>query len=167
MTGSRRPSQKLGNFARGIILSLCVVVFDQTSKFFIIEILADPPRVIPVTPFFNLALGFNRGVSFGLLGDLGPRGPLILSLLAVAIVGYFLYWLWKTKSFLESTGISLIIGGAVGNVVDRVRTGAVTDFLDFFVGSYHWPAFNLADAGIVAGAAIIIVRPFFDSQRGN
>lgn len=160
MTGDREFSLKRKRFGIWLLGSSIVLLFDQVTKSFMIELLMNPPRVIPVTPFFNLALGFNRGVSFGLLNNLGPWGPIVLSSLAVVIVGVLIVWLWKTERAIDGAAISLIIGGALGNLLDRIRVGAVTDFLDFFVGVYHWPAFNLADTGIFIGASLLIIQSF-------
>lgn len=164
---SRVRSSKLRGFGIGLLISLLALVLDQASKLIMIEILSSPSRIIPVTPFFNLVLGFNRGVSFGFLGGLGSWGPVVLSSLAIVIVGFLFIWLWKAERALDGAAISLIIGGALGNVLDRVRVGAVTDFLDFFVGPYHWPAFNLADTGIFIGAGILIVQSFRPVGKTN
>ncbi|HBF18438.1 MAG TPA: signal peptidase II, partial [Verrucomicrobiales bacterium] len=110
-------------------------------------------------------LGFNRGVSFGLLNDLGSWGPIVLSSLAVVIVGFLLVWLWKSERTIDRMAISLVIGGALGNLMDRIRVGAVTDFLDFYVGAYHWPAFNLADTSIFVGAGLLIFQSFCFSRE--
>jgi len=158
-------SLKLWRFGIWLLASSLVLTLDQTTKSFMIELLASPPRIISVTPFFNLVLGFNRGVSFGLLGDLGSWGPMVLSSLAVIITGFLLLWLWKAGHVLDRAALALIIGGALGNLSDRVRAGAVTDFLDFYVGSYHWPAFNLADTGIFIGAGLLIVHSFRRAEK--
>ncbi len=148
-------------FGLAVFGSFLVVGLDQTSKWFMVAVVMDPPRVIPVTPFFNLVLGFNPGVSFGLLGGLGSSGPIMLSALALAIVAFLVVWLWRTHEVREASGLSLIIGGAVGNVIDRLRNGAVTDFLDIYVGQYHWPAFNLADVAISLGVGLIVINSFW------
>ena len=155
MIGHRLRSLKFRRFGIRFIASSLVLVLDQVSKSFMIGLLSSPPRVIPVTPFFNLSLAFNRGISFGLLGDLGSWGPVVLSSLTGGIVGFLLLWLWKAEHVWDGAAISLIIGGALGNLLDRLRVGAVTDFLDFYIGSYHWPAFNLADMAILCGAGAL------------
>ncbi len=156
MTGIRQDFLKLRRFVIGLLASSIVLLLDQSSKSFMIEFLTHQSREVPITRFFNLSLGFNPGISFGLLGDLGAWGPFILSSLALVVVAIFLVWLWKAEGDWDRTAISMIIGGALGNLLDRIRVGAVTDFLDFHVDSYHWPAFNLADTGIVIGAGILI-----------
>lgn len=165
MTGGRLLSPKLRRFCIWLFGSSLVLVLDQASKSVMIDLLSNPQQVIPVTSFFNLALGFNRGISFGLMNDLGLWGPTVLSLLAVVIIGFLLVWLWKAVNKIEGAAIALIIGGALGNLVDRVRVGAVTDFLDFFIGVYHWPAFNIADTGIFVGACLLFFQSYWNSGK--
>lgn len=140
-----------------VAVSLIAVAADQISKWLILEWVMSPPRLIEITPFFNLTLGFNRGVSFGLLGN-GAVGPWLLSGLAVAVVIGLLLWARRTTSRAEATALGAIIGGALGNVIDRVRQGAVTDFLDFHALGWHWPTFNVADVAIFCGTALLVVR---------
>ena len=154
------PLARRTMFAIGLGITTIVTTIDLATKWYIAEVVMDPPRVISITPFFNLGLWFNRGVSFGFLGDLGDRGPVILSLVAVCVIAFLVLWLWRTESRIERVSLSIIIGGAIANVIDRLRDGAVTDFLDFYAGSYHWPAFNLADVGICTGAGLLILSSF-------
>ena len=107
--------------------------------------------------FFNLALTYNRGISFGLFNDGAGLNALVFSVAAAAIVAVLVYWLRRAASPFLAIAIGLIIGGAVGNVIDRLRLGAVVDFLDFHVGAYHWPAFNLADSAICIGVAAMLL----------
>ena len=160
---SSRPWQ----FGLALFASFLIVGLDQTSKWFMAAVVMNPPRVIPVTPFFNLVLGFNPGVSFGLLGDLGPWGPVALSGLTLAIVVFLVLWLWRTQDILEASALGLIIGGAAGNLIDRLRDDAVTDFLDFYIGKYHWPAFNLADVAISLGVGLILIGSFLSSKQAK
>lgn len=144
-------------FGLGLMVAAAALSADQLSKWFMIAAVMDPPRTIPITPFFNFVLGFNRGVSFGLLSDLGPAGPTVITVLSITIVVFLLAWLWRSTAVWDIVGIGMVIGGALGNLIDRVRVGAVTDFLDFYVGQYHWPAFNLADTGIAMGVGLILI----------
>ncbi len=123
-----------------------------------------PPRVIPVLPFFNLVLVWNRGVSFGMFGD-GSAGPWLLVLLAVGIVAALLWWLRKAEGLLSVASLGLIIGGAVGNVIDRLVHGAVVDFLDFHAAGWHWPAFNVADSAITVGVVLLLAESLFPSRH--
>lgn len=158
MTRIRNDFPKLRRFGIGLLASSLVLILDQASKSFMIEFLTSQPREVAITPFFNLSLGFNPGISFGMLAELGPWGPIILSSQALIIIAILLHWLLRAEGVWECAAISMIIGGALGNVLDRVHTGAVTDFLDFHVDTYHWPAFNLADTGIFLGAGILVFR---------
>jgi signal peptidase II len=147
---------------RGLAVAAAVAILDQLSKAAILAHFAgrafDGERI---ASFFNLVLTYNRGMSFGLFnaGAGGGVGlsALVFSLAAAAIVAGLVYWLSRVSSPLLAVAIGLIIGGAVGNVTDRIRLGAVVDFLDFHVGSWHWPAFNLADSAICVGVAAMLL----------
>ncbi|HYZ39040.1 MAG TPA: signal peptidase II [Stellaceae bacterium] len=145
--------------ARGLITATVVVVMDQLSKAAILASFAG--RFFgdrdTITSFFNLVLTYNRGISFGLFNDGGGVNALVFSFAAAAIIAVLLYWLSRAASPFLAVAIGLIIGGAVGNVIDRLRFGAVVDFLDFHIGSLHWPAFNLADSAICIGVAAMLV----------
>ena len=145
----------------GLILSALIAALDQGSKWWILETVMRPPRVIPLTDFFNLVLGLNRGISFGMLDMQSPMGRWILAGLALAITAALLVWMWRANKLLVTGALGLIVGGAVGNVIDRVLLGAVVDFLDFHWAGYHWPAFNVADIAITCGAAALIWDSFF------
>ena len=134
---------------------VAIVALDQAAKRIAEVVLAQ--GAIPVTPFFNLVLGYNRGISFGLFRSDHAYAPYALSLLALVVVAALAAWLWRSENRLQGLGLAAIIGGAVSNVVDRLQDGAVTDFLDFYVGAYHWPAFNFADAAITCGVAALLL----------
>lgn len=164
---------------------ICVFVFlDQASKWWVLEKifrrelgLGDPmrfidwleqapdflpPVTIPLTSFFNLSMVWNTGISFGFLGTMAP-GLLMLVMLVISSV--FFIWMLRSHAFPEILALSLIIGGAVGNVIDRFRFGAVADFLDFHWGQWHFPAFNLADSAISAGVALLLIHSLFFAQK--
>lgn len=149
--------------AIGLGLAALVVVMDQLTKWWVLSLVMMPPRVIPVTDFFNLVLTWNRGVSFGLFSDGAAFVPALLIGLAVGIGGLLVGWLWRTDRVLIAVCLGLVLGGAAGNLIDRVTYGAVVDFLDFHVAGWHWPAFNLADSAISVGVAIIVIDSVFDS----
>lgn len=130
---------------------------DQATKWVVLTQVMQPPRVIEVTPFFNLTLGFNTGVSFGMFGETFAARPGLLAVLTLMIVLAILAWALRARSAAERIGLSLIAGGALGNILDRWRQGAVTDFLDFHWRGWHWPAFNGADVFISLGALMLIV----------
>ena len=140
-------------------MALCTaLVTDQVSKT-IVAMNADRlSDGLPVLPGFNLTFLRNDGVTFGLFGNM-PWWA--LSLIAFAVCGVLAVMLWRTTRYLEAVAYGLIIGGALGNIVDRLRFGGVTDFLDFYVGNTHWPAFNIADVAIVTGAALLFVPERF------
>jgi signal peptidase II len=144
----------------GLSVAALTVILDQLTKaavlaFFAHAGLDDGTRV---APFFNLVLTYNRGVSFGLFNSgSGGRDALLFSLVAGAIVAGLVWWLARAESPLLAVAIGLIVGGAAGNVADRIRLGAVVDFLDFHLGSWHWPAFNLADSAICIGVAAMLL----------
>lgn len=120
-----------------------------------------PYTQIEILPFFNLVMVWNRGVSFGLFNDDSLYGPLLLLAMAAVIVVAFSIWLMRTANGVTATGLILIIGGALGNMLDRARFGAVADFLDVHAFGYHWPAFNIADSTICVGIAILLVHGLF------
>jgi len=151
--------------ALGLGLAAAVIVLDQLTKWYIVEVVMAPPRVIEVTPFFNLVLTWNRGVSFGMLGGDSGAGSWLLSIVAVAIVVGLVVWLRRAARPSLSLALGLVIGGALGNVIDRLRLGAVADFLDFHLGGYHWPAFNLADSAITVGVIALVVPSLFPGRK--
>jgi signal peptidase II len=153
------PSSFLKSLGRG--LAAAVFVLDQASKWLILDLFSASPRVIEVLPFFNLVLAWNRGISFGMFGGLGDWGPWILVGLALVICVVLVLWLAKAENRITAASLGLIIGGAAGNVVDRVRFQAVVDFLDVHAFGYHWPAFNVADSAICIGAVILILDSLF------
>ncbi|GAV34425.1 lipoprotein signal peptidase [Roseomonas sp. TAS13] len=150
------PSARLA-WTWGAAAAALAFALDQATKWWVLAHLMDPPRVIPITPFFNLVLGWNRGVSFGLLSADHPATPWLLSSLALAVVVGLVVWTTRDRRPGMAASVGFIVGGALGNVVDRLRHGAVTDFLDFHVAGYHWPAFNLADTAIFVGVALLLL----------
>lgn len=144
-------------------VAAAVLVLDQLTKYAVSRTFA-LHEVVEVTPFFNLVLVYNRGAAFSFLSSAaGWQRELFI---AIAVAACFLIaWLMRKHSeqALFCLALSLILGGAIGNVVDRVLLGAVTDFLDFHAFGYHWPAFNVADSAISCGAALLI----WDALRGK
>lgn len=143
-----------------LLLAALVVVADQLTKSWVVGHFNDAPAGIaqqPIAPIFNLVLTSNRGVSFGLFNQDSSWNVVLFSLLAAAIVVALVIWLWRSRSALVAAGIGLVIGGAIGNVIDRLRLGGVTDFLDFHWGDWHFPAFNLADSCITVGVSLLVL----------
>ena len=151
----------------GLIVALASILFDQASKWWILVEVMNPPRVIPVTSLLNFVLTWNRGISFGLFNNEGNFGAWFFSILAIIIVGILLIWLRKAETKVQSISLGFIIGGAIGNVIDRVNHLAVLDFIDFHFGGIHWPAFNAADSFITLGAAVLIVDSLFSRQKNG
>jgi len=138
----------------GVPIAVFWLVVDQVTKWWILDHVMDPPRVIPITGFFNIVLGHNTGVSFGLFGG-APAWSLVVVSSAVVVV--LLIWMTRVDDRLSTIALGLVAGGGTGNLLDRLRHGGVTDFLDFYVGQWHWPAFNMADVGIVCGVGILLL----------
>lgn len=150
---------------RWLALAALVAALDQLSKFAIAGILTAGVN-IEVAPFFNLVLVHNRGAAFSLLSSAsGWQRELFIAIAAIASV-WIIYLLRRhPRESLFCIALSLILGGAIGNVIDRVLAGAVIDFLDFHLGAYHWPAFNVADSAITCGAVLLVwesLRPHKD-----
>lgn len=127
------------------------------------------PARIEVLPFYNLVMVWNEGVSFGVFntGESHALMPLILSGFSLALSFIFMLWMFSAKDRTTVLALILIIGGAIGNVYDRLRFGAVIDFLDFHIGSIHWPAFNLADSFIVLGVMALIASSLFFEKNAS
>ena len=154
-------------FLFGIVLAIVIATLDQFTKWIIVSVVMTPPRMIEVTGFFNFVLVGNRGVSFGLLSSDSPWGQPLLIALALGLSALLVFWLRGAQNRLLAGSIGLVLGGAVGNAIDRVNHGAVIDFLDFHLAGYHWPAFNLADSAIVIGVAAIILEGLFARSKDN
>lgn len=152
-----------------IIIVFTVVSFsiDQISKWFVLNLVMDPPRVIEILPFFNLTLGFNTGVSFGMFNEIFATKPWLLALLTLGVVLGVFVWAYRSHSNTERMGLSLVAGGALGNIVDRLRQGGVTDFLDFHWNDLHWPTFNGADILIFTGVLLYLIMSFRREQNNE
>ncbi len=145
----------------GLAVAAVVLVLDQLSKWWIRVIVMDPPRNIEVTPFFNIVYARNTGVSFSMFRADSLIGQLILSAVALFIVAGLLIWTRRLKRLWPVVALGLIVGGAIGNVVDRLRLRFVFDFLDFHWNGYHFAAFNLADTAITVGVAMLLIDGLF------
>lgn len=143
-------------------LSGLVIVLDQLSKFAARAAL-ELHIENPVIPFFNLTLAYNRGAAFSFLNDAGGWQRSFFTALAIIVSIVIVVWLKRLPSDDKWTaaGLALILGGAIGNVIDRIYFGYVTDFLDVYYGGYHWPTFNIADSGISIGAAVLVIHSLF------
>lgn len=144
----------------GLILAAITVVADQATKWLLQDALLKQGTIEVIPGLFNLVMVWNPGISFGMLGvgGAGLLPPWVLSAVAVVICIALFFWLRAARSRWTAWAIGLVIGGAIGNVVDRARWGAVFDFADFYIGRWHWPAFNVADAAIVVGVLALLAE---------
>ena len=167
MSNPRNALKKRTGLWLTLAVAILAAVTDQASKWAILEHVMNPPRLIAVTPFFNLTLGFNSGVSFGMLSSNEALGRWLLVGLTLVIVAGLTVWAWRADSRIEAVAIGGIIGGAIGNVIDQVRQGAVTDFLDFHSLGWHWPAFNLADAVIFCSVVTLLLHAWTSDRAAS
>lgn len=157
---SPAPSKPIPYASYGGMLALLILLIDQVTKIVAFDYVAQHDGIVEVTSFFNLVMVENRGISFGLFSQ--SKYSHIFFLITSSLITIVLFfWLRKADNYYLSNGLSLIIGGAVGNIIDRIRMGAVADFLDFHAFGYHWPAFNVADAAICIGAILLLIDAFF------
>ena len=151
----------------GLGLSVLVMALDQLSKWIIVAYVMNPPIKKELTSFFNLVLTHNRGVSFGMFSTGTDTGKWVLISVALIITGFLIRWLFQSNSLFNVIALGLIIGGAMGNVIDRFLVGAVVDFLDFHAFGHHWPAFNVADAAIFVGAISLVFESFISKEEAT
>ena len=150
----------------GLPLAAGILVADQATKWWILEV-ARLPEVgqIPIWaagPFgLDLTMVWNRGVTFGLLSGDGAWNHVILAALAVAIAAFLLRWMARAENRLTALALGAVVGGAIGNVIDRIRFGAVADFVDAHAWGWHWYVFNVADAAIVCGVVALVADALF------
>lgn len=164
MTDSRFREKK---YFRLLIISGLVVVIDQISKLIVFEALPLYESVPVIPGFFSITHIHNPGGAFGFLsGQSAVLRHIVFLLISSFAVGLIIYYYHRTpKNYLFlSCGFALILGGAIGNMIDRVRLGIVIDFLDFYVGNLHWPAFNVADSAITSGIIIFIYHLVFNKM---
>lgn len=148
----------------------CVTVslsfaLDQLTKWFLLAHVMNPPRNIPVTFFFDIVMAFNRGVSFSLFAQDSRTGVLVLCAVALGIVALLSYWMLRAPSKILGVALGLMIGGALGNLLDRLRIGAVVDFLYFHWDPHGFPAFNVADTAITIGVGLILLDSFLEGRN--
>jgi signal peptidase II len=149
------------------LIALLVIGLDQASKAWILYDLMNPPTVIPVLPFLDIILTWNKGVGFGFLKADTLAGIFGLIGLALGITIGLGVWVSKTTDKLTLISLSLIIGGAIGNVIDRLRFGAVLDFIyvHVYILGYHFPAFNIADSSITVGVCLLFLETYVRKKK--
>jgi signal peptidase II len=142
---------------RGPALVCATLGIDQATKSWALnDLWQRSPDGVALAPFLNLRLGFNSGISFGLFAESAAEAPWLLVVFKVAVVVVLALWLWRTRNPIEAVSLGAIMGGALGNVADRIRYGAVVDFIDAHAVGLHWPTFNMADVFIVSGVTGLI-----------
>ena len=142
-------------------ISLLIIVFDQATKQ-IAESMLPKHQAVNVIPYFDWYLTYNKGAAFSFLADAGGWQRWMFTVIAIVISGIIVQWLYKLprEETMTAVSLSLILGGAIGNLIDRVYLGHVIDYIQVWLGSYPWPAFNIADAAIFVGAVMLILSSF-------
>jgi signal peptidase II len=150
-----------------MVVALVVIVADQITKWAIVETVALYDR-IPLNSFINLTHQKNLGAAFSFLANAGGWQRWFFIVLATVVSAVIAVWIWRIRKegqAMLSAGLALVLGGAVGNLIDRVRFGHVTDFIQVWFGNWAFPSFNVADAGISVGATLLIIDALFFSGR--
>ena len=159
-------SVAMGRLRLGLPIALAMLVADQLSKWWVLHGLNLPDiRNIPLLRLGPAGLDFsmvwNRGVTFGLLWGYSFATQLVLALAAAGIALFLLRWMARAETAWVTVALGSVIGGAIGNVIDRLRFGAVVDFVDVHLAGWHWYVFNVADAGIVCGVGVLVADALF------
>ncbi|ARR48459.1 lipoprotein signal peptidase [Photobacterium damselae subsp. piscicida] len=163
------PSLKQSGI-RWLWLAILVFIIDIGSKLVVMNTMDYGwPNRIEVLPFFNLLYVHNYGAAFSFLSDAGGWQRWLFTAIALGVCGLLLFWMRRTPASnkIANSAYALIIGGALGNLFDRMYHGFVVDFLDVYWGNYHWPAFNIADSAICLGAALIIIDGFVNDKKSS
>jgi signal peptidase II len=154
----------------GLPVAGAILMADQASKYWILEVLRLPElRQLKLLDFggfgFDLTMVWNRGVTFGLLAGEAPWHRILLAVLSLAVAAFLLRWIARAENRLTAVALGAVVGGAIGNVIDRLRFGAVVDFADAWIGGWHWYVFNLADAAIVLGVVALVADALFQPRQ--
>ncbi|TQF79763.1 signal peptidase II [Elioraea sp. Yellowstone] len=151
----------------GLAVAAAILLLDQASKWWILEVVRLPEiGRIALTPFLNLTMVWNRGVTFGLLAGEAWWHAWALAAIALAVAGALTVWLARAPDRWTAVALGLVLGGAIGNVIDRIRFGAVVDFVDLHAFGWHWYVFNLADSAIVIGVGLLVAHALLRPQHG-
>lgn len=147
------------------IVSFCGIAADQLHKYYMLNIYGIRERSpVEIADFLNFVLVWNKGISFGLFNGIATANYFFVAFSSCVVI-FLIYLANKIKNKAEHLAISLIIGGAVGNIIDRINYGAVADFFDFHISKYHWPAFNIADSLIFCGATLFIISNIYTKDE--
>lgn len=150
----------------GLAAALVVLGVDQLSKWWVLNVIHLPEvGQMVLLPVLNLTMVWNQGVTFGLLTGFGSWSYLLLAAVALCVVAALVVWLRRAESRLVAIALGAIVGGAVSNVIDRLRFGAVVDFIHAHIGNWSWYVFNLADAAIVCGVAALVIDSLLPRAR--
>lgn len=152
----------------GFLIAGLVIGLDQVSKV-VVDTAMTPYRPVGVLPFLNLTLTFNTGAAFSFLAEAAGWQRWFFVVLALGVSAYLIWWLRQLSPAerWQAAALGLILGGAIGNVIDRVVRGHVVDFVDVYYGSWHWPAFNVADSAITVGVTLLILQMLMEMRRGG
>jgi len=146
----------------GLLLGLIVLVADQASKYWVLHgANLTNGHILNILPVLDFVLVWNHGITFGMLNGLGGIGWVVLAIVALAVVSGLTLWLWNAEKFVTTLAIGAIAGGAIGNVADRLRYGAVVDFIEAHMGAYSFYVFNVGDSAIVCGVAVLMAESLF------
>ncbi len=147
-------------------LSVVVIVFDQVTKYMVTDSL-HLYQSIPIFPSLNLVLAHNSGAAFSFLSDAGGWQRWFFTVIAIVVSIVIVVWITRLKQneLRLAVALSLVLGGAIGNVWDRIAHGYVVDFIDVYYGEWHWPAFNVADSAICIGAVLLIIDALFNKEE--
>lgn len=151
----------------GLPVAALIIALDQATKTWIVHDIMAQPRWIEVTSFFNIVMVWNKGASFGLFSTQSPWTQAVLGGFAVVISIVLAVWMYRARSKWLAVALSLVIGGALGNAIDRAIYGAVADFLDFHAYGYHWPSFNVADIAISVGVVMLLFDGLLEKRRDH
>jgi len=167
MTATNMTTPRLG-----IILAVVAMLIDQATKYYMVERVFRPagvsetpffsPVVIDILPVFQFRLSWNQGISFSLFNSGETATVILLLVLTITITSVLIAWMWRTHRRWLQIGLGLIVGGALGNIIDRAMIGAVADFLHFYWRDWHFPTFNVADSCITVGAIIVLLDALFE-----
>ena len=155
------------SFALWMSLSIVVIIFDQATKAMIVR-WVDLYEKIPINSFINITYQRNTGAAFSFLADESGWQRWFFIAVAITVSGYIVSWLWKIREegpAILSVGLSLVLGGAIGNVIDRIVWGSVVDFIQVLIAGWPFPSFNIADSAITVGAALLIIDALFVSGK--
>ena len=155
------------SFALWMSLSIVVIIFDQATKAMIVRCV-DLYEKIPINSFINITYQRNTGAAFSFLADESGWQRWFFIAVAITVSGYIVSWLWKIREeglAVLSVGLSLVLGGAIGNVIDRIVWGSVVDFIQVLIAGWPFPSFNIADSAITVGAAFLIIDALFVSGK--